>query len=293
MGEIVKQWQPGWQWDGVTPCLVAGMPFDQYAEIDALNGSLAKEALRSVTKAAYYRQQDRPRTEALLFGTAYHTVILEFDRVPEVLVSATDAKGKEFGTGSTSQAAREWIAQHPQQVAVNGDDMAALTGMRQRLERDGGLPGEGWLCEVVVLWVDDGVPCKARIDGLKLMDNEAIVLELKSTRDASYKGFQRQLANLGYHVSAAHYVSGVLAATGIAPEFYFLAQEKEPPHDYLFVKAATGLLLKGEDKCAKARDLWKRTQGFNDVSKVEVVTPEEIDLPRWALGDDNEVTGED
>jgi exodeoxyribonuclease VIII len=60
--------------------------------------------------------------------------------------------------------------------------------------------------ELSLFWTDARyhVPCKARYDAR----NHGLVMDLKTTQDASPEGFARQAANLLYHCQAAHYFSG-------------------------------------------------------------------------------------
>jgi hypothetical protein len=126
-------------------------------------------------------------------------------------------------------------------------------------------------------------PCKARYDRLR-PDN--IIVDLKTTRDASPHGFQRSIANFGYALQAAHYRRGmreVLQQDMAA--WCFIAVEKEPP----FLVACYVLDAESIDasdvKVGKALASYmecKRTgvwPGYSDLI-------EPISLPKWALSQD-------
>lgn len=65
-----------------------------------------------------------------------------------------------------------------------------------------------------------------------------VLLDLKSTRDASYTGFTKQILNYGYHVSAAMYLEGVNQCRPLLDEmqrmafnkFLFICVENFPPY---------------------------------------------------------------
>jgi len=57
------------------------------------------------------------------------------------------------------------------------------------------------------------------------------ILDLKSCIDASKDGFNKAIGNLGYHISAAHYLAGDAACKGTDHrQFIFVAAEKIPPY---------------------------------------------------------------
>jgi exodeoxyribonuclease VIII len=72
------------------------------------------------------------------------------------------------------------------------------------------------------------IVCKGRCD-LITMDNTVIV-DLKTTEDASAEGFSKSFMSYGYWMQAAHYIS-ICRASGIPIEkFLFIAVEKNPPY---------------------------------------------------------------
>jgi exodeoxyribonuclease VIII len=84
--------------------------------------------------------------------------------------------------------------------------------------------------EVSVYWHDEetGLLCRCRPDYWR-KDN--LIVDLKTTDDASPEGFARSVAKYRYHVQAAYYMQGIEHATGTRPEgFVFIAIEKKPPY---------------------------------------------------------------
>lgn len=71
-----------------------------------------------------------------------------------------------------------------------------------------------------------GLQCKVRPDAW----NGVIVVDLKTTVDASFRGFQGSAAKYGYFLQAGM-IHQALKSIGIAMErFIFIAVEKEPPY---------------------------------------------------------------
>jgi hypothetical protein len=86
--------------------------------------------------------------------------------------------------------------------------------------------------EATIVWRDEetGVWLRCRPDFLP--DDRRFIPDFKTTTDASPRGFEKSIANFGYHQQAALYIDGVNAVFGKdeARQFYFIAQEKEPPY---------------------------------------------------------------
>lgn len=82
-----------------------------------------------------------------------------------------------------------------------------------------------------LVWEDEetGVLCKTRPDICKTKRN--VILDIKSTLDASPSGFSKQVANLDYPLQAVMQISGALN-TGLMESvdyYYWLAVEKREP----------------------------------------------------------------
>ena len=57
------------------------MPAAQYHATDAVSASLLKQIQRSPAHAMAYLQQQQEPTPAMLFGTAFHTCVLESEQI--------------------------------------------------------------------------------------------------------------------------------------------------------------------------------------------------------------------
>jgi hypothetical protein len=88
--------------------------------------------------------------------------------------------------------------------------------------------------EVSIFWREDGVPCKARIDYLRLLET----VDLKSIVNPMQKAFDHAvrsaIANYRYDIQAAHYQVGREMARRFAEEGkVFGTEEKTPPQKWL------------------------------------------------------------
>jgi hypothetical protein len=77
---------------------------------------------------------------------------------------------------------------------------------------------------------------KVRPDALSVA--HPVIVDLKTTRDASYSGFIKAIQNLHYHLSAAMYLEGVNQCRELLEhtrhfaytKFVFVCVENEPPY---------------------------------------------------------------
>lgn len=243
---------------------------------------------------AKYLDPNREPTEptaAMRLGTAIHTAVLEPDEfahrhhvAPQVdrrtkdgkaaweeAVAAAEAAGAELISAADAEVCRRIAAQvreHPtaRKVFATGE------------------------AEMSCYWTDreTGVLCKCRPDWLSL----PMVVDLKSTDDASRDGFMRSAWNWRYHVQAAWYMDGIEQATGQRVDaFVFGAFEKSAPHACAFYFADQAMLEIGRAEYRRllriyadclAADKWP---GYD--TAVTALT-----VPTWALksANDNQPT---
>ena len=197
--------------------------------------------------ARYLDPQRTPTepTPAMRLGTAIHTAVLEpgefkkrhhiapvVDRRTkdgkaawEAAVAAADAAGAELISNDdaiTCLRIAEVVRSHPTARKVFASGQAELS----------------------VYWQDKetGLLCKCRPDWLAM----PLIVDLKSTEDASAEGFQRSAWNWRYWVQAAWYIDGVQQATGQRVDaFVFGAFEKAPPFACAFYFADQAMLEMG------------------------------------------------
>lgn len=143
-----------------------------------------------------------------------------------------NANGKHVRLWSDVKA--EWEKVNEHRTILNPEQWKTIHAMRDALMAHPaanalltGVPGKA---EKSVYWIDatTGVLCRCRPDWWR---DDNLIVDLKTTEDASPEGFARSIAKFRYDVQDAFYTDGVQQATGKRPKaFVFIAVEKKPPY---------------------------------------------------------------
>lgn len=261
--------------------IVRGLSNEAYHANPALGSTGLKRLNRSPMHFRY--APSIARTPAMKLGTLAHTALLEPGTLAERYVIRPDS------VDMRTKAGKDWAASVPADVDVvtmpefmaaqtQADAVRALPELAEILA-----DGEA---EVSAFWVDaeTGVACKCRPDWVHtLPDGRVVLVDLKTTKDASPDGFSKQMANLGYHIQAAHYSTGWTAATGQeVAAFIFAAVENEPPYAAMAYRLGDVSKFEGLAECRRLIDLYaeckaaNRWPGYGDAVQT-------IDVPDWAL----------
>jgi hypothetical protein len=178
----------------------------------------------------YFQENPREATPAMQFGTAVHTAILEPDKFDtEILTMPRECKGN-------SKAAREakeiFLIENAGKTILDADKRSQVKEIRDKVyshAKAKAYLSEGH-AELSYYWQDPDfkTDCKCRPD----MTREGhILVDIKTTEDASLKSFQKSIANFRYHVQAAFYTDGLTQVTGQKfDKFVFIVVEKKPPY---------------------------------------------------------------
>ena len=124
-----------------------------------------------------------------------------------------------------------------------------------------------------------GIKAKCRPDWIS-SDGHTVV-DLKTTQDASPKGFQKSIANFGYHIQSSFYMRVLQNLDIPVKEFIFIAIEKTAPFCVGVYRADTEMLEEGNKKVDEAINqiLWcKENDSYPDYTPNEI---ESISLPPW------------
>ena len=269
------------------PGIHEGIPAEIYhrKELGVVNkGALDQLARTPKHYRAWLADTEQHDTPALLFGRALHALVLE-----PALFAREWARQPDFGdlrTKAGKERRDDWATSHRGVATVSADDWERLQAMRDAVMGHpiAGKLFTGGVSESTAIWTDHdtGLLCKSRMD--YYVAARGLVIDLKSTEDASDDGFARSVAKYRYHVQHAHYASAFQTLGHELRAFLFAAVEKSPPyavavHCIDADAEARGMQLRSRDMATLNRCLQTDTwPGYEP-------TIHTLALPRWALND--------
>ena len=202
---------------------------------------------RLLQSPAHWRQGIVKETPDKRLGTAAHCCVLEPESW-EVRYRCIDKRNKKTpDDGKIALPPQAWETCLAIREAVWNHPTCQTLFMEGQAERS-------------VYWIDPAtlLLCKARPD----WSRPGMLVDLKTTTDASPAGFARAIRKYRYHLQAAFYLDGWEAAGGDpVEEFIFIAVEKTPP----ITKDTVGLYRLSEATLMTGRQLYDDAlHQFND-----------------------------
>lgn len=270
----------------------ADMPRADYDALDALNASGINRGTKSLMHLRH-ALENREETAALSLGWLTHGLILEPEVVADevVIVEAstkTTKIWKEQSEAAIASGKRPFLL-HEYESALEMGRAVRDAPVYRKVLADCFDP----MTEATIVWedTDDGATrwkAKMRCD---LIDPSAgILLDIKTTLDASPEAFRWSVLKYGYHRQAAWYIRGAMAAGVEAPRFLIVAVEKGAPNGVGVYEIPADVLAQGWAECAAIASRWseaKRTgiwPGYSDGIVMLPVRPKyEVNLEEVAL----------
>ncbi len=297
---------------------VAGQFYDDLSN-EEYHGSTGENSskLKIITNrsAMHYRAwEPAPPTEAMLMGSVLHCLVLEPEQFeqrysftsgwegtkkPNANKLEKNYKDDELAYVERVKASTEKgmivIDKNPQAWTPKGEKkpcnvLAVADAVR-------GHPawklviGKNPVFERAFYWEDEetGILCKIKVDAFNpsYRDGPRIMLnDLKSSRDARNRLFERQVVDHGLDFSAAMYQEGVRVLTGKQVVWSWFVFEKTPPYQVRIIFPNEKWLERGRTlfhralrtlaQCRKT-DIWP---GLDDGK------PSELPFPHWAKLED-------
>jgi exodeoxyribonuclease VIII len=283
------------------------LSFEQYLAEERMNNSGIKKILKSPMHYKANLEIERKETQALLVGTATHSHVLEPD---STYTDLTLANGSDPENETTlKNAALLEIANPGANYVVAPEDLDKRTKKGketwERLAATGKkiLRYKDWQIvdgittairahesasrllsqgtpELTVFTELDGVPVKVRAD----WHRPGILIDLKTTDDASPDGFSRAVFKYGYDIQNALYLDAFAAAGIDVHTFIFIAVEKTAPFCCSILELDPDSIEHGRRQYQKGLATYKACSETNEWPGYSPnITM--ISLPAWALRD--------
>jgi len=219
----------------------------EYRNSDGISRTELWRLRESPEKFKWFQDHPEPATPALIFGTVVHKLLLDPDDFENEFAVSPDVDrrtkdGKEaYNAFLEASSGKAIITSSDYEKAVEMAKKASELAFVKKL-----LDGEH---EKPFYWMDDltGELCKCRVDCFSTISGKAVVVDYKSTTDASTDGFIRSAINYGYDFQTGMYCEGIEKVTGQKPLFVFIAQEKNPPYSVNIMQADDLMVKRGRD----------------------------------------------
>lgn len=224
------------------------LPFEEYRAINAFNNSMAGLIERSPLHAVHGFPDS---SDSLDFGSLVHTLVLEpetFDSIYAVTdLNLATKEGKAFKAEAESSG-KKIVKGATVSSAYRARDSIMTNDDASYLLRDGN-------AEVTMLADIDGTPVKARVDWLR---TDGVLVDLKTTQDASVKGFAKSIHTYNYHRQGAFYSDIYnLQPSCWSTDFIFVAVENKPPFAVKCHSVSPQYFELGREKYLRALDVYR------------------------------------
>lgn len=200
-----------------------------------------------------------PSTPALLMGGCFHTAVLEPMKLEyEYGEKPTEIDGKGPLTNVYKQGMIELENSYPERRWLKSSDYNTCLEMASAClehpvvsqylaEADAIIEGTGYFNY-------EDAECKVRPD--YFLPGADVVIDLKSTQDASPKGFAKSVRKFGYDFQACWYMEG-LRRMGYSPkEFIFVAVEKSAPYATACYTLSASDIARHREPMRRACKIW-------------------------------------
>lgn len=262
--------------------LILDMPAEQYHAHPAISKSGLDQLALCPKKYKWYRENGNVQTDAMAFGSAFHTLLLEPQKFPQY-VAVEPAVNRRTTAGKAEYEAFQRANEG--KAIIGAEDLEEMKLMAESIRDTASarylLKGTGKI-EPSLFWKDaeTGVECRARPDWLR---DDGLLVDLKTTICAEKTAFMKHAFSMRYHVQAAFYMEAYRRVTRREPEgFAFIAVEKKAPYCVCAFRSEPEFIELGvmeyREALASYADCLKKDEwpGYPD----ETLVP--LTLPIWA-----------
>lgn len=266
----------------LSPGFYPGMSYAEYNEIDALRFSDLKYLSRSPMAYKHHLEHPTVPTAPMVLGNAAHLAILEPDMAKFAVWPGPGNRDMRHN------AYREWHEAAEGKTRLNEKEYRHVQGMARAVHANP--VAHKYLrfvrTEITAVWRYSlfGRDFKARFDALTDLEDDTVMVSLKSAVDCRDFRFASQYVKMAYHVQDAIYEAAYNYLNGAAPKMVTIAVESKPPHEIAVYRVTKQVLDQGE------ADLRKWMQTLNQCEAANYWPPaaeeeQDLVLPAWATMD--------
>lgn len=273
------------------PDIYPGIDRTTYESWYACNQSILKVLKRSPAHARYEQHHPKEPSDEKILGQLIHYAVLQPAHFVKNFVGMplNPDTGKEYDRRTTKgqDAWLELEAKNVGKKVIKNDWWQTCMEVRSSVwahPRIAALLSGRGTNEIGLVWQDvrTGVLCKGLVDRLTRDEGKTVIIDLKSTVDASGgpQGFANQVSKLDHHIQAAFYTDGLATLQPGDREFIFIAVEKEPPYECKWHPCAPSTIEQGQIEYRALLERWQEceaTETWPGYSQER----EDLFLPEW------------
>lgn len=283
------------------PGIHEGVSFEDYRAWPALSKTTlewgAKESILHL-KAAVDGKLTKPDTDALAFGRALHTRLLEPARFKDEYIVVPDfASDPVFALYANPRGTKEYKRRvetfreiHSDRTFLERDDADTIEAMAASVFAHPGVAmlREAGGCEVSITWQHStGIRLKGRLDKFTRFQGLPTIIDIKGVRSCEPDALSKQINDLGWHRQGAMYIDGVHALTGEWADFILICVEKTYPYAVSVQQVAERSIALGRRQLLGVLQRWAHAErtGVYDAFGDDIG---QIDVPEWQLRRDKQ-----
>ena len=252
-----------------------GITNAEYHGSGELSRSTAWSLLQSCpAKVRYDMNNRKPSSPALVIGSGFHTATLEPEKLDDefaVKPSEIDGQGprtkhykESFDLMQKSEPNKQWLAPADYDLILEmaGSALDNPVLRHYMADIDKVVEGTGY-------FEMEGAKCKVRPD--LYIPGAGVVIDLKSTQDASNRGFTKSVRQFGYLFQACWYMHALRLLGEKPKQFVFIAVEKTAPYATAAYTIKESDINKQFSNMERACQLWASCQssgiwpGYSDM----------------------------
>lgn len=237
--------------------------------------------LLKLKKDGLYQSDTSP---SQILGSATHKLVLERnDFINEFAIEPNLDKRTKDGKAEFN----EFLAKNSHKIIIKADEfekaeLIANSVLEMKATANflkDGKAEQSYFSEI------DGVKVKCRPDFYN--EKLGLIIDLKTTSDASPNGFMKSIANFNYHIQTAFY-SDIMRSLGKkVNSFLFIAVETKEPYLVGFYELDLAAVEKGREKYKELLSLWKwcvennNYFQYGDFKDGKLNPVKTLNLPMW------------
>ena len=252
-----------------------GITNAEYHGSGELSRSTAWSLLQSCPAKVRHEMNNRkPSSPALVIGSGFHTATLEPEKLDDefaVKPSEIDGQGprtkhykEAFELMQKSEPDKQWLAPADYDLILEmaGSALENPVLRHYMADIDKVVEGTGY-------FEMEGAKCKVRPD--LYIPGAGVVIDLKSTQDASNRGFTKSVRQFGYLFQACWYMHALRLLGEKPKQFVFIAVEKTAPYATAAYTIKESDINKQFSNMERACQLWASCQssgiwpGYSDM----------------------------